>query len=59
MDKGGKKEHEELGLITKDIMRICKEHKKPFIALTQLNRDGEKDKREPVMSDIKGSGNIV
>ena len=39
-------------------MRICKEYKKPFIALTQLNREGEKEKREPILADLKDSGAI-
>lgn len=52
------KTHEEIGLFTREIMQVCKEYRKPFIALTQLNRNAEKENREPMMSDLKDSGSI-
>jgi replicative DNA helicase len=50
--------HEQLGEITTTLKRAAKKLSCPIIQLAQINRDAAKANRRPVMSDLKGSGNI-
>jgi replicative DNA helicase len=49
---------EEVGTITRSLKRIAKEFNIPVIALSQLNRGTEKEKREPQLYDLRESGSI-
>ena len=48
----------EISQISRDLKSLSKELKLPIIALSQLNRDSEKTKREPQLSDLRESGAI-
>lgn len=50
--------HEQLGQMTTQLKRAAKTLCCPIIQLAQINRDAAKTNRRPVMSDLKGSGNI-
>lgn len=48
----------EIGAITSGLKRLAKELRCPVIALSQLNRDGTKERRKPMISDLRDSGSI-
>ena len=48
----------ELAQISRDIKAMAKDFKMPFVVLAQLNRDCEKENRDPRPSDIKECGQI-
>lgn len=49
---------EELGELTGSIKRFALMHKVPVLLLCQFNRSVENEKRQPRMSDLRGSGSI-
>lgn len=49
---------EQIIYISKSIKQLCRELQIPIIALAQLNRENEKEKREPRKSDLKESGSL-
>ncbi len=55
-DKGPR--NEVLGVISRSLKQLCKRLDMPILALAQLNREIEKDKREPRLSDLRDSGAI-
>jgi len=57
---GGFKENRtaEVGRISKGLKAMAKEIGVPVLALSQLNRDCEKNQREPELHDLRESGSI-
>jgi len=49
---------QEISKISRDIKALAKELKIPIIALSQLSRANETQKREPFLSDLRDSGAI-
>lgn len=50
--------NEQLGYISRSLKRLAKRLDMPIIAVSQLNRDVEKGKREPILSDLRDSGSL-
>jgi replicative DNA helicase len=57
---GGQAQNENLRIasMTRDLKNLAQEIGKPIILLSQLNREVEKQKRKPVLSDLRESGAI-
>lgn len=49
---------QQISEISRGIKGLAKELKVPIIVLSQLNRDSEKEKRQPKLSDLRESGSI-
>jgi replicative DNA helicase len=49
---------QQISEISRGIKAMAKELKIPVIVLSQLNRDSEKEKRQPILSDLRESGAI-
>ncbi len=49
---------QQISEISRGIKGLAKELKVPVIVLSQLNRDSEKEKRQPKLSDLRESGSI-
>ncbi len=58
MISNGATKDEEIGNVTRGLKMLSKEIDAPIIALSQLNRRMEHEKREPCLSDLRGSGSI-
>lgn len=54
----GRSRTEEVGSITRDLKGLAMEFDIPILALSQLSRDCEKQRREPELSDLRDSGEI-
>ena len=48
----------ELGNIARAFKQFAMFHKKPVVALHQINREAVKERRRPTKSDLRGSGQI-
>jgi replicative DNA helicase len=48
----------EIGHMTRTLKNTARETGTPIVILAQLNREGSKDKREPIITDLRGSGSI-
>ena len=57
VEDGGKR-REQIGAISRGLKNMAKELNIPVVALCQLNREPEKEKRMPRLSDLRESGDI-
>jgi replicative DNA helicase len=57
-DKRMRNNYEKITYISEELKALAVELEVPIICLAQLNRGNEKDGREPVKSDLRGSGDI-
>lgn len=58
MDGGGRSRNDEVGSVTRGLKGLAMELNVPFLALSQLSRECDKQKREPELSDLRDSGEI-
>jgi replicative DNA helicase len=56
--RSAKTPNERISHITRTLKKLAKELDIPIIAVSQLNRGNEKDRRWPVLSDLRDSGSI-
>jgi replicative DNA helicase len=49
---------EQMSEISRQIKRVAEEFRVPVIALAQLNRENEREQRQPRPSDLRDSGSI-
>ena len=54
----GSKRHEQLGDITRRLKRAALRHGLCVVVVSSLNRENERDKRRPGLSDLRESGDI-
>lgn len=54
----GRSRENEVSVISKTLKKIARELKIPVVALAQLNRESEKSKQLPKLSDLRESGSI-
>lgn len=54
----GDNQNNRIGYITRSLKLLAMQYDVPLFLLAQLNREVEKANREPVMSDLRDSGNI-
>lgn len=54
----GRSRENEVSVISKTLKKIARELKIPVVALAQLNRESEKSKQLPRLSDLRESGSI-
>jgi replicative DNA helicase len=58
VEGAGRSRNDEVGSVTRALKGIAMEFHVPVLALSQLSRDCEKQKREPELSDLRDSGEI-
>lgn len=58
IDGDGRSRNDEVGSVTRALKGMAMEFQVPILALSQLSRDCEKQKREPELSDLRDSGEI-
>lgn len=56
--EGYKSRVEQLGAISRTLKKLAKRLDIPIVAVSQLSRANEKDKRLPQLSDLRDSGNL-
>jgi replicative DNA helicase len=54
----GRSRNDEVGSVTRGLKGLAMEFQIPVLALSQLSRECEKQRREPEMSDLRDSGEI-
>jgi replicative DNA helicase len=54
----GRGRHGEMTQICSDLKQLNRQIKAPLLALYQLSRGSEKEKREPTMADLRESGSV-
>lgn len=54
----GRSRNDEVGSVTRELKGLAMEFQIPVLALSQLTRDNERQKREPELSDLRDSGEI-
>tara|TARA_B110000003_G_C16653512_1_gene535332 strand:- start:779 stop:2260 length:1482 start_codon:yes stop_codon:yes gene_type:complete len=57
-DRYSSSRENEISVISRGLKSMAKELEVPVIVLSQLNRDSEKEKRDPRLSDLRESGSI-
>lgn len=57
-DRYASSRENEISVISRGLKSMAKELEVPVIVLSQLNRDSEKEKRDPRLSDLRESGSI-
>lgn len=50
--------NDQLGVISRRLKKLAKKLNIPIVAISQLSRGVEKDRRRPVLSDLRDSGNV-
>jgi replicative DNA helicase len=55
---GSERRYEQVSEISRGIKRLAREFNVPVVVLAQLNREMEKDSRQPRPSDLRDSGSI-
>lgn len=58
LDGTGRSRNDEVGSVTRGLKGIAMEFQIPVLALSQLSRDCERQRREPELSDLRDSGEI-
>lgn len=58
MDGGGRSRNDEVGSVTRGLKGLAMELDIPILALSQLSRECDKQRREPELSDLRDSGEI-
>jgi len=58
VEADGESQNQKLGEVTRTLKKLAKRLNIPVLALCQLNRSVEKEKRRPRLSDLRDSGNI-
>lgn len=56
--RSGENRQQQITAITRNLKILANDLKIPVIALSQLSRSNDKEKREPVLSDLRDSGSI-
>jgi len=56
--RGFSTRNEQIGAITRSLKKMAKRLQIPIIALSQLSRGVEKERRRPTLADLRDSGNI-
>lgn len=56
--RGGENRQNQISAITRNLKILANDLKIPVIVLSQLSRSNDKEKREPVLSDLRDSGSI-
>ena len=58
VDGPGRSRNDEVGSVTRGLKGMAMEFQIPVLALSQLSRECDKQKREPEMSDLRDSGEV-
>lgn len=58
VNANGRSRNDEVGAVTRGLKAMAMEFDIPVIALSQLSRECDKQKREPEMSDLRDSGEV-
>lgn len=54
----GESRRDELAVVSRGLKRLAKEFSVPFVVLSQINREGERDNKEPTLGQLRECGAI-